>query len=555
MRFSRSMAAWRLPASRLLHITSLVIQTPNGLLARIEPAVSSAVSTTCPSGTTLDTSPIRSASADSIMRPVSMSSSARDAPDQAGQQLARADVAPRQARHGSKATLKRALSAATRMSHASASAKPPPVAGPFTAAITGFDRPRSWVTSDAISCWLRIPAAGPPPASAAMSPVSLRSRPAQKPRPAPVRIATRHFAVVLDGVERLVQIVDELSAHRVQSLRPVESQERDALLNGLAADGGHRSLPSRGLPRSPEQLGHAEALRQRLELGRGPRHRQSSTAPTRHVGAQRGEVAEQHGLVVPAQRGRQLRRAAHRDVPRARVAGISSRCPYSASTAAADFAPHPGEAGKAVGGVAHERQVVGDRRRRHAELRRCTAASSQMRRCRRSSCTTRVAATHCARSLSGVQISTLLHPRVLGAAIAAAAASASSASNSTIAQTVDAERARAPPRAAGTAPAARARCRRSSCSRATGRCGTTRSRGRSPRRRAWRPRSSSRAPSRARRGRRRPPCRRRRAPRHREVVAEELVGAVDEMHAHGRNLVRVARVAPATATGSNGQSG
>src|SRR5947208_2400540 len=90
------------------------------------------------------------------------------------------------------ATLNRALSAATRTSHASASAKPPPVAGPFTAAITGFDRPRSWVTSDAMCCWARIAAGGPPPTSAAMSPVSLRSRPAQKPRPAPVRIATLH---------------------------------------------------------------------------------------------------------------------------------------------------------------------------------------------------------------------------------------------------------------------------------------------------------------------------------------------------------------------------
>ena len=78
------MAAWRLPASRLLHITSFVIQTPNGLLARMSSAVSSAVSTTCPSGTTLDTSPMRSASGASTMRPVSMSSNARDAPTRRG---------------------------------------------------------------------------------------------------------------------------------------------------------------------------------------------------------------------------------------------------------------------------------------------------------------------------------------------------------------------------------------------------------------------------------------------------------------------------------------
>src|SRR6266487_2141217 len=65
-----------------------------------------------------------------------------------------------------KATLNRALSDATRTSHASASASPPPVAAPFTAAITGLDSVRSLVTSDAICCWPRIAAGGPPPPSA-----------------------------------------------------------------------------------------------------------------------------------------------------------------------------------------------------------------------------------------------------------------------------------------------------------------------------------------------------------------------------------------------------
>src|SRR5262245_50481815 len=67
--------------------------------------------------------------------------------DQAREQVADADVAAGQA-DADEATLKRALSAATRTSHASASARPPPLAGPFTAAITGFGRPRSCVTSD-----------------------------------------------------------------------------------------------------------------------------------------------------------------------------------------------------------------------------------------------------------------------------------------------------------------------------------------------------------------------------------------------------------------------
>jgi len=63
-----------------------------------------------------------------------------------------------------------------------------------------------------------------------------------------------------------------------------------------------------------------------------------------------------------------------------------------------------------------------------------TAPSSSTMRRRRSSITTRVPRTHCARSLSGVQITTC---STSGASPnrAAAVASASSASNSTIGQT------------------------------------------------------------------------------------------------------------------------
>ena len=50
VRFSRSIPACRLPTSSWLHATSLVIRTPHGLLAAISAAVSSAASTTVPSG-------------------------------------------------------------------------------------------------------------------------------------------------------------------------------------------------------------------------------------------------------------------------------------------------------------------------------------------------------------------------------------------------------------------------------------------------------------------------------------------------------------------------
>ena len=80
----------------------------------------------------------------------------------------------------------------------------------------------------------------------------------------------------------------------------------------------------------------------------------------------------------------------------------------------------PGQAGEAVGRVAHQRQVVRDRRRGHAELRLRRRAASYTSPLRRSSCTTRWPTTHCPRSLSGVQMITC-STRSSAAATAAAA--------------------------------------------------------------------------------------------------------------------------------------
>src|SRR5439155_6262170 len=79
------------------------------------------------------------------------------------------------------------------------------------------------------------------------------------------------FAVVLDGVEGLVQIVDELSAHRVQPLRPIESEERDAVADGLAADGGHGSLPSAAFCARASSSGAPSRSDNGSSSGRGPR--------------------------------------------------------------------------------------------------------------------------------------------------------------------------------------------------------------------------------------------------------------------------------------------
>ncbi len=114
--------------------------------------------------------------------------------------------------------------------------------------------------------------------------------------------------------------------------------------------------------------------------------------------------------------------------------GIASRCSYRASTVAADFAPHPGSPGNPSAlsptSASQSGMDAGDT----PNFSR-TAASSNRRRCRRSSWATRGSATHWARSLSGVQISTR-STRGSSAAIRAAAASASSASSSTIAHTI-----------------------------------------------------------------------------------------------------------------------
>ena len=108
---------------------------------------------------------------------------------------------------------KLAVSAAMRRSHAAASERPAPAVGPLTAAITGFSSARiarmfGWYV---LSSRSRM--------SSATSRNSVRSWPAQKPRPAPVITTARTSGSAAStsacrqrGVQRGVERVEHLGA-------------------------------------------------------------------------------------------------------------------------------------------------------------------------------------------------------------------------------------------------------------------------------------------------------------------------------------------------------
>jgi len=106
---------------------------------------------------------MRSASSAPMMRPVSMSSQAREAPIRRGRSQLTPMSQPEMPSR-TKATLKRADDAAIRMSLASANARPPPAAAPLTAAITGWGSERRRGTSAAMCVWVaNVPSTRPRP--------------------------------------------------------------------------------------------------------------------------------------------------------------------------------------------------------------------------------------------------------------------------------------------------------------------------------------------------------------------------------------------------------
>src|SRR4051812_33243597 len=185
VRFSIAIAAAADCASTLWRSTSLVMRTPKGALATISAASSRAASSSWSAATTRLARPMRAASSASTRRPVSISSLACPVPTMRGRKYEVPMSAP-ETPIFTKATLKRASGAARRTSEASASASPPPAAGPLTAAMTGWGRACSLSMIPAIRSWVsRLPTTPSPVIG------SLRSRPAQKPRPAPVSTTTR----------------------------------------------------------------------------------------------------------------------------------------------------------------------------------------------------------------------------------------------------------------------------------------------------------------------------------------------------------------------------
>jgi hypothetical protein len=187
LRFSMAIAACSDGASTLSCSTCLVRRTPKGLLAAISAATPLAASSSRSAATTRLTSPMRSASAASINRPVSISSEAWPKPTTRGS-IQDTPTSQPDSPMRTKATLKDASGAAMRTSAASASARPPPEAGPLTAAITAFGSDLSAAMASAPCSWTRMNSCTLMSGSV---PISSRSAPAQNPRPAPVSTSAR----------------------------------------------------------------------------------------------------------------------------------------------------------------------------------------------------------------------------------------------------------------------------------------------------------------------------------------------------------------------------
>ncbi len=177
----------------------------------------------------------------STVRPVTIRSNARDAPMSRGSRY----VTPMSVPVSPvlmNAEQNVADRAATRRSHANDSESPPPNAGPLTAAITIWGVARMCCVRFAMKDWPVVPTGkcGCSPADGGV-PKSFRSRPAQNPRPAPVRTATLHVGVRGDRVERVVKIGDEFEGDRVEAIGAVEPDDADGVARMFEEDGGHRS--------------------------------------------------------------------------------------------------------------------------------------------------------------------------------------------------------------------------------------------------------------------------------------------------------------------------
>ena len=131
---------------------------------------------------------------------------------------------------------KNASSRAMRMSHAHASERPAPAQTPFTAAITGFSSARMRLTLTWYVARSRSPTLPP-------SPNSVRSCPAEKPRPAPVMHDGAHVRRSAAAFERLAQPVVHRARERVELVGAVERDRLDRAVP-RELDLGHQSASS-----------------------------------------------------------------------------------------------------------------------------------------------------------------------------------------------------------------------------------------------------------------------------------------------------------------------
>ena len=218
-----------MPTSSWLHITSFVWATPHGLLAAISSAMASAVSRRASSSTTVDTRPSSSALAASMMRPVSISSQARDAPIRRGSsQLTPMSQPDRPMR--TKATLNLALRG--RDADVAAEGEGEPAAG-GRAVHRGDHRLREAPQPrDQRGDVLLRRHAGLHPTQALAArwgAVAGEVEPGAEPAAGAGEDDRSARPVAAGVVQRLVELLDELRGHRVQAVGTVEGQQADAV--------------------------------------------------------------------------------------------------------------------------------------------------------------------------------------------------------------------------------------------------------------------------------------------------------------------------------------
>ncbi len=201
---------------------------------------------------------MRSASSASMIRPVSMSSQALEAPMSRGSSQLTPMSHPEMPSR-TKATLNRAEAPAMRMSLARARANPPPAAAPLTAAITGCGMARRRGTKAAMWVWVaKVSSTRSAPVRAGRLPVPGEIDPCAE---APTGTGQDHDparAVVRDGLESFMELSDEHGVHGVQSLWALQGDQCDALSGLIDDQCGHGTLLRSDGPSSPSGSARGE---------------------------------------------------------------------------------------------------------------------------------------------------------------------------------------------------------------------------------------------------------------------------------------------------------